>query len=163
MLPGVPSVGLLPSDRSSRTNRTICSYSNNSSRVSSRDTFPFHRSQRSLSECSFTPRESLVSFAATCVLTHHNSMPESSIAPFLTKLQDRVKAENIVSRFDGALAPIELISLPRHQRVGSYPKLHAGVDVSLIGKDNDRLITLADEGASNFLSPPQSTPLIPAL
>jgi hypothetical protein len=30
-------------------------------------------------------------------------MPESSIAPFLTKLQERVKAENIVSSVDESL------------------------------------------------------------
>lgn len=32
------------------------------------------------------------------------------------------------------------------QRVGSYPKLHAGVDVSLIGKDEARLAELGVEG-----------------
>lgn len=37
------------------------------------------------------------------------------------------------------------------QRVGSYPKLMAGVDVSLIGKDEARLKEIAEEGA--FLSP----------
>lgn len=53
------------------------------------------------------------------------SMPESNIAPFLTKLQARVKAEGI--------------------NVGSYPKLQQGVDVSLIGKDEPRLHELAQE------------------
>lgn len=58
-------------------------------------------------------------------------MPESSIAPYLTKLQLRVKDELI--------------------RVGSYPKLGfgsgpSGVDVSLIGKDEERLGVLAEEG-----------------
>lgn len=52
-------------------------------------------------------------------------MPESSIAPFLTELQARVKSEGI--------------------RVGSYPKLRQGVDVSLIGQDNARLQELAQE------------------
>lgn len=52
-------------------------------------------------------------------------MPESSIAPFLTTLQERVKKEMI--------------------RVGSYPKLMQGVDVSLIGKDESRLKELAEE------------------
>jgi len=55
----------------------------------------------------------------------HTSMPESNIAPFLTELQARVKNEGI--------------------KVGSYPKLLAGVDVSLIGKDEARLHELADE------------------
>lgn len=32
------------------------------------------------------------------------------------------------------------------QRVGSYPKLMAGVDVSLIGKDEARLKEIAEEG-----------------
>jgi len=40
-------------------------------------------------------------------------------------LQERVKKENI--------------------RVGSYPKLHYGVDVSLIGKDEARLKELGEE------------------
>ncbi|KAI5481030.1 molybdopterin binding domain containing protein [Pseudohyphozyma bogoriensis] len=55
----------------------------------------------------------------------HTELPESSIAPFLTKLQERVKKELI--------------------RVGSYPKLMQGVDVSLIGKDQARLKEVADE------------------
>ncbi|ORY61190.1 MoaB/Mog domain-containing protein [Leucosporidium creatinivorum] len=55
----------------------------------------------------------------------HTELPESSIAPFLTTLQERVKKELI--------------------RVGSYPKLSAGVDVSLIGKDASRLEELAEE------------------
>ncbi|GAA5913389.1 flavin adenine dinucleotide pyrophosphatase [Sporobolomyces salmoneus] len=55
----------------------------------------------------------------------HTEMPESSIAPFLTKLADRVKKERI--------------------RVGSYPKFKVGVDVSLIGKDESRLLELAKE------------------
>ncbi|KAK9899183.1 Molybdopterin binding protein [Cystobasidium minutum MCA 4210] len=55
----------------------------------------------------------------------HTKMPESNIAPFLTSLQARVKAEGI--------------------RVGSYPKLMQGVDVSLIGKDEARLEELAQE------------------
>ncbi|GAA5836209.1 hypothetical protein JCM11251_007394 [Rhodosporidiobolus azoricus] len=55
----------------------------------------------------------------------HTKMPESAIAPFLTKLAERVRKEGV--------------------RVGSYPKLMAGVDVSLIGKDNARLSELAEE------------------
>ncbi|GAA6008209.1 flavin adenine dinucleotide pyrophosphatase [Rhodotorula paludigena] len=55
----------------------------------------------------------------------HTKMPESSIAPFLTTLQEKVRKEMI--------------------RVGSYPKLMAGVDVSLIGKDEARLKELAEE------------------
>ena len=52
-------------------------------------------------------------------------MPESSIAPFLTELSNRVKKEGI--------------------RVGSYPKFSQGVDVSLIGKEQSRLDELAME------------------
>ncbi|GAA5943466.1 hypothetical protein JCM10213_005492 [Rhodosporidiobolus nylandii] len=55
----------------------------------------------------------------------HTKMPESGIAPFLTKLAERVRKEGV--------------------RVGSYPKLLAGVDVSLIGKDLGRLEELAQE------------------
>ncbi|KAK4052078.1 hypothetical protein OIV83_002372 [Microbotryomycetes sp. JL201] len=55
----------------------------------------------------------------------HTKQPESNIAPFLTSLQQRVKEEGI--------------------RVGSYPKLFAGVDVSLIGKDEGRLSELSQE------------------
>lgn len=55
----------------------------------------------------------------------HTDMPESSISPFLSKLHERVRKEGI--------------------RVGSYPKLRVGVDVSLIGKDESRLLELARE------------------
>ncbi|GAA5937076.1 flavin adenine dinucleotide pyrophosphatase [Sporobolomyces koalae] len=55
----------------------------------------------------------------------HTEMPESSISPFLTKLHERVRKEGI--------------------RVGSYPKIRLGVDVSLIGKDENRLLELAKE------------------
>ncbi|CEQ39281.1 SPOSA6832_00793, partial [Sporobolomyces salmonicolor] len=60
-------------------------------------------------------------------VTHPASLriPESSIAPFLTELHERVRKEGI--------------------RVGSYPKLLRGVDVSLIGKNEDRLHELAQE------------------
>lgn len=54
-----------------------------------------------------------------------NSLPESHIAPFLTKLQLRVHKEGI--------------------SVGSYPKFNIGVDVSLIGKDENRLKEISDE------------------
>jgi len=62
----------------------------------------------------------------------HTAMPESSLAPFLTKLHERVRKEGI--------------------RVGSYPKLLKGVDVSLIGKDESRLLELAEEGTSEIQS-----------
>ncbi|GAA6063181.1 hypothetical protein JCM10212_003116 [Sporobolomyces blumeae] len=52
-------------------------------------------------------------------------MPESNLAPFLTKLSERVRKEGI--------------------RVGSYPKMRVGVDVSLIGKDEARLLELSQE------------------
>jgi len=52
-------------------------------------------------------------------------MPESSIAPFLTSLAERTKAEGI--------------------RVGSYPHFKQGVDVSLIGRDLERLKILGEE------------------
>ncbi|KAH8921861.1 Molybdopterin binding protein, partial [Atractiella rhizophila] len=55
----------------------------------------------------------------------HTALPESSIAPFLTQLQERVKKEGV--------------------RVGSYPKMNNGVDVSLIGKDEERLRELGAE------------------
>jgi molybdopterin-biosynthesis enzyme MoeA-like protein len=58
-------------------------------------------------------------------------MPESSIAPFLTDLQAKVKAEGI--------------------RVGSYPKgIGGGVDVSLIGKDEARLEELSKDCISEL-------------
>ncbi|KAJ8585703.1 Molybdopterin binding protein [Rhizopogon salebrosus TDB-379] len=52
-------------------------------------------------------------------------LPESSIAPFLTALQKRVKLENI--------------------RVGSYPLLQPGAHVALIGSDRDRVKELGLE------------------
>lgn len=55
----------------------------------------------------------------------HTSMPESSISPFLTKLNETCKQEGI--------------------KLGSYPKWNAGVDVSLIGNDLDRLLELGRE------------------
>ncbi|KZT28225.1 Molybdopterin binding protein [Neolentinus lepideus HHB14362 ss-1] len=53
------------------------------------------------------------------------SLPESSIAPYLTELQKRVKNEGV--------------------RVGSYPLLQRGVYVSLIGLDEKRVRGLGDE------------------
>ncbi|THH31849.1 hypothetical protein EUX98_g2354 [Antrodiella citrinella] len=53
------------------------------------------------------------------------SQPESSIAPFLTDLQARTKAQGI--------------------RVGSYPLLAAGVYVSLIGRDQTAVRGFAEE------------------
>lgn len=48
---------------------------------------------------------------------HYNRLPESAIAPFLTDLAARVKAEGI--------------------KVGSYPAFQKGVTISLIGQDVD--------------------------
>ncbi|KAK0550984.1 hypothetical protein OC846_003461 [Tilletia horrida] len=56
--------------------------------------------------------------------------PESSIAPFLTKLSQRVKAEEI--------------------SVGSYPKLFDGVEVSLIGTDLEALKKYGEEVAKEL-------------
>ncbi|ETW77343.1 molybdenum cofactor biosynthesis protein [Heterobasidion irregulare TC 32-1] len=53
------------------------------------------------------------------------SLPESSIAPYLTSLQERVKSEGV--------------------RVGSYPLLMKGVYVSLIGLDEKRVRILSEE------------------
>ena len=52
-------------------------------------------------------------------------LPESSIAPYLTSLQERVKSEGV--------------------RVGSYPLLMKGVYVSLIGLDEKRVRDLSEE------------------
>jgi hypothetical protein len=54
-----------------------------------------------------------------------SSIPESSIAPYLTSLQERVKDEGI--------------------RVGSYPVLQKGVYVSLIGMNQSRVQELSEE------------------
>ncbi|KAH9929046.1 MoaB/Mog domain-containing protein [Epithele typhae] len=53
------------------------------------------------------------------------TMPESSIAPYLTELQAQTKAEGV--------------------RVGSYPLLQKGVYVSLIGRDPDGVRKIAKE------------------
>jgi len=58
------------------------------------------------------------------------ALPESSIAPYLTGLQKRVKEEGI--------------------RVGSYPKLMKGVYVSLIGQDETRIRELGIEVEENI-------------
>jgi hypothetical protein len=58
---------------------------------------------------------------------HTFSLPESSIAPYLTSLQKRVKSEGI--------------------RIGSYPMLQKGVYVSLIGLDKKRIRELGEEVA----------------
>ena len=66
-----------------------------------------------------------------CVFAHRRishdgySLPESSIAPYLTELQKRVKEEGI--------------------RVGSYPLLMKGVFVSLIGQNEGRVRELGRE------------------
>jgi len=52
-------------------------------------------------------------------------IPESSIAPYLTSLQKRVKDEGI--------------------RIGSYPVLQKGVYVSLIGMNESRVRELSEE------------------
>lgn len=59
------------------------------------------------------------------VLIGRASLPESSIAPYLTTLQKRVSAEGV--------------------RIGSYPLLQRGVYVSLIGANRDRVHELAQE------------------
>ena len=64
------------------------------------------------------------------ILTDTNnasSLPESSIAPYLTSLQARTKGDGI--------------------RVGSYPMLSQGVYVSLIGQDREAVRKLAEETA----------------
>ncbi|KAI8989041.1 MoaB/Mog domain-containing protein [Trametes punicea] len=58
------------------------------------------------------------------------SLPESSIAPYLTELQARTKEEGV--------------------RVGSYPLLAKGVYVSLIGRDADKVCALAEEVAQKL-------------
>jgi hypothetical protein len=52
-------------------------------------------------------------------------LPESSIAPFLTSLQERVKNSGV--------------------RIGSYPFFGRGVCVSLIGLDKSTIFTLGEE------------------
>ena len=56
-----------------------------------------------------------------------SSLAESSIAPFLTSLQERVKDEGV--------------------RIGSYPFFGRGVCVSLIGLDKPRILALGEEVA----------------
>jgi molybdopterin-biosynthesis enzyme MoeA-like protein len=56
-------------------------------------------------------------------------LPESAIAPYLTKLQKKVQAEDI--------------------KVGSYPKWMGGVKVSLLGRDVNRLEELVAEVEQN--------------
>jgi len=53
------------------------------------------------------------------------SLPESSIAPYLAGLQERVREEGV--------------------RVGSYPFFQKGVFVSLIGQDEERVRELGKE------------------
>ncbi|KAI9438273.1 hypothetical protein H4582DRAFT_2076869 [Lactarius indigo] len=59
-----------------------------------------------------------------------SSLPESSIAPYLTGLQERVKEEGV--------------------RVGSYPLIKKGVYVSLIGQNEDRIRELGKEVEVNI-------------
>lgn len=56
-----------------------------------------------------------------------SSLPESSIAPFLTSLQDRVRNDGV--------------------RIGSYPFFGRGVCVSLIGLDKPSILALGEEVA----------------
>lgn len=76
-------------------------------------------------------------------------MPESSIAPFLTTLQERVRKEMIRVGSCASLACcLILYGRPRLitlSRRAADPKLMQGVDVSLIGKDEPRLKELAQE------------------
>ncbi|KAH9043604.1 putative molybdopterin binding domain-containing protein [Lactarius hengduanensis] len=58
------------------------------------------------------------------------SLPESSIAPYLTSLQKRVKEEGV--------------------SVGSYPLIRKGVYVSLIGQNEDRIRELGKEVEVNI-------------
>jgi hypothetical protein len=71
------------------------------------------------------------SFVWCCILTDNsrNRLPESSIAPYLTRLQKRVKEEGV--------------------RVGSYPLLMKGVYVSLIGQNENRIRELGKEVEEN--------------
>ena len=55
------------------------------------------------------------------------SLTESSIAPFLTSLQERVKNEGV--------------------RIGSYPFFGRGVCISLIGLDKPHILALGEEVA----------------
>ncbi len=60
-----------------------------------------------------------------CILLTMYSLPESSIAPYLAELQERVKEEGV--------------------RVGSYPFFMKGVFVSLIGQNEERVRELGKE------------------
>lgn len=60
----------------------------------------------------------------------HTSLPESSIAPYLTSLHQRLKTDQI--------------------RVGSYPLLQKGVTVSLIGQDETKIRQIGDEVANEI-------------
>ncbi|KZS97028.1 Molybdopterin binding protein [Sistotremastrum niveocremeum HHB9708] len=60
----------------------------------------------------------------------HTLLPESSIAPFLTSLQARVKQDGI--------------------RIGSYPQLSKGVTVSIIGSVPAKVKELANEVATEL-------------
>jgi molybdopterin-biosynthesis enzyme MoeA-like protein len=55
----------------------------------------------------------------------HTALPESTISPYLSKLNDMCKKEDI--------------------KVGSYPKWNGGVDVSLIGIELERLQEIAKD------------------
>jgi hypothetical protein len=71
-----------------------------------------------------------VSVCFILTITRARRLPESSIAPYLTSLQKRVKEEGI--------------------RVGSYPVLMKGVCVSLIGRDETRIRELGMEVEENI-------------
>lgn len=85
-------------------------------------------SERPFRQQVFTTYETL--FFCPCwlysqFLTHRQ--PESSIAPYLTELHNRLKGDGI--------------------RVGSYPLLSRGVYVALIGRDVEAVKALAEEVA----------------
>ena len=88
-----------------------------------------HPSERPFRHQIFTPSVSSAppwhGFLLTPASRIVYSLPESSIAPYLTELQKRVKDEGV--------------------RVGSYPLMNKGVFVSLIGQNEGRVRELGKE------------------
>jgi len=70
--------------------------------------------------------------------------PESTIAPFLTELQARVKKEGI------RIGSCELRDCCVRTNLMPDPYLYSGVHVSLIGHDIDRIKTLGEEVAKEL-------------